>query len=70
MSLSWPFPFLIPTVQSLKVADRCGEYVDVVLGKSKIEEYITPRSSPYFGAMVGRVANRIRNGAFDLDGKT
>jgi aldose 1-epimerase len=40
---------------------------DVVLGFDKVDEYVA--KSPYFGAIVGRVANRIANGKFTLDGK-
>ncbi|MEP7240777.1 MAG: aldose epimerase family protein [Devosia sp.] len=40
----------------------------VVLGFESFEPY--PAHSPYFGAVVGRVANRIGGGRFSLDGKT
>ncbi len=39
----------------------------VVLGYSRLSEYVT--SSPYFGAIVGRCANRIAGGAFMLEGR-
>ena len=41
---------------------------DVVLGFDNVDDYV--KKSPYFGAIVGRVANRIRNATFVLDGKT
>ena len=42
---------------------------DIVLGYDTIEEYQGP-DNPYFGATVGRVANRIRGGQFSLGGVT
>jgi len=45
-----------------------GSLRSVVLGFEQFESY--PKASPYFGAIAGRVANRIRNGTFTLDGKT
>jgi aldose 1-epimerase len=54
-------------VQSLSVPDRNGGVANVVLGYSKLEDYIED-NSPYFGAIIGRFANRIANGEFTLDG--
>jgi aldose 1-epimerase len=53
---------------SIKVPDRKGQIADIVLGHDKLEGYIP--NPPYFGAIVGRYANRIANGEFTLDGKT
>jgi len=53
---------------SIKVPDRKGQFADIVLGHDKLEGYIP--NPPYFGAIVGRYANRIANGEFTLDGKT
>jgi aldose 1-epimerase len=55
-------------IQSLKVPDRNGYAADVVLGFDNIQDYVD--KSPYFGAVVGRYANRIAKGSFDLDGQT
>jgi aldose 1-epimerase len=55
-------------IQSLKVPDRTGALDDVVLGFDTVAEY--EKSSPYFGAIIGRVGNRIANGTFTLDGQT
>ena len=55
-------------ITSLKTPDRHGVLADIVLGYDNITGYLT--SSPYFGAIVGRYANRIANGRFALDGKT
>jgi aldose 1-epimerase len=49
------------------VPDRSGRLGDVVLGFDTLAEYV--KSSPYFGAIVGRYANRIARGRFTLDGK-
>ncbi|RLD24204.1 MAG: galactose-1-epimerase [Bacteroidetes bacterium] len=54
-------------ITSIKVPDKEGETGDVVLGFDTLEEYLG--SHPYFGAMVGRVCNRIGNSRFELDGK-
>lgn len=56
------------TVVSLAVPDRAGEMVDVSLGYDTIEEY--ERNDGYFGAIVGRTANRISGGSFTLNGQT
>ncbi|MCL2541834.1 MAG: galactose mutarotase [Nocardioidaceae bacterium] len=58
------------TVQSLAVPGPRGwdDPVDVVLGFDRLEPYLGDQ--PYLGATVGRYANRIAGGAFDLDGTT
>ncbi len=56
------------TVQSIIVPDRDGNLANVALGFDNLEEYAT--ISPYFGAVVGRYANRIAEGTFTLDGET
>lgn len=48
--------------------NKAGEFENVVLGFDDVNNYI--ENSPYFGAVVGRVAGRISNGSFDLDGET
>src|SRR5271165_2833286 len=55
-------------IVSIKVPDRKGQFAEVVLGHENLEGYIP--NPPYFGAIVGRYANRIANGTFTLDGKT
>ena len=52
----------------LHVPDKSGKTVDVVLGFSKLEDYLD--HNPFFGAVAGRYANRIAKGQFTLDGKT
>ncbi len=55
-------------VQSVKVPDKSGNVVDVVLGFDNLDGYL--QKNPYFGAIVGRYGNRIGSGKFALDGKT
>jgi aldose 1-epimerase len=55
-------------IVSLKVPDRDGAPGDVVLGHDSLQGYL--ESSPYFGAIVGRYANRIARGRFTLHGRT
>ena len=53
-------------VTELHVPDRAGRLADVVLGFDNLDGYLA--GHPYFGAIVGRVANRIRNAEFTLEG--
>jgi len=55
-------------LQSVVVPDRNGKAEDVVLGYADMKGYLTKPN--YFGASVGRYANRIKEGHFTLDGKT
>ncbi|WP_010545611.1 aldose epimerase family protein [Sphingomonas elodea] len=55
-------------LQSLAVPDRSGKSEDVTLGYNDMQGYLVAPN--YFGATVGRYANRIRNGTFAIDGKT
>ena len=54
------------TATELHVRDREGNLSDVVLGFETSVEY--EENSPYLGCTTGRVANRISNGRFELDG--
>ncbi|MGS2587744.1 aldose epimerase family protein [Streptomyces hebeiensis] len=56
-------------VQSVEVPDRTGAVADVVLGFPDLAGYLAARG-PYFGALVGRYANRLSGAAFALDGRT
>jgi aldose 1-epimerase len=53
-------------VTELHVPDRTGKFADVVLGFENLDGYLA--GHPYFGAIVGRVANRIGNAEFTLEG--
>ncbi len=54
------------TVRTLRVPDRRGTMGDVVLGFETLAPYLGPH--PYFGSLVGRYANRMAGGRFELDG--
>lgn len=47
--------------------DQAGRMADVVLGFDRLEGYVA--GHPFFGATVGRVANRIAGGRFTLGGR-
>lgn len=55
-------------ITSIRVPDKLGKDEDVVLGYDDPQGYLS-KDNPYFGAIVGRVANRIANASFTLDGK-
>jgi aldose 1-epimerase len=55
------------TVVTLRVPDRAGKPADIVLGYDSLQGYENGKS--YFGATVGRYANRIGGGKFSIDGK-
>jgi aldose 1-epimerase len=55
-------------ITEVHVPDRHGKLADVVLGFDNLGQYL--QKHPYFGATVGRFANRIAKGRFTLDGKT
>jgi aldose 1-epimerase len=55
------------TIVSLKTPDRDGHLKSVVLGFDNLDAYLA--GVPYYGATVGRYANRIARGKFTLDGK-
>ncbi|WP_024513885.1 aldose epimerase family protein [Bradyrhizobium sp. Tv2a-2] len=54
-------------IQALIVPDAGGHCDDVVLGYDDLDGFLRERK--FFGATVGRYANRIANGRFDIDGK-
>jgi aldose 1-epimerase len=59
-------------VVSLKTPDRNGKVGDVVLGFDDVDGYYANFNGPsdaFFGALIGRYANRIAHGRFTLDGK-
>jgi aldose 1-epimerase len=55
-------------VARIDVPDRSGQVANVVLGYADPADYVGARRE-YFGALVGRVANRIAGGRFELDGR-
>lgn len=54
-------------ITEIHAPDRDGKMADVVLGYDSVEPYVN--DSPYFGALIGRYGNRLRNGRFALDGQ-
>ena len=53
-------------ITSLKTPDRDGNFGEIVLGFETLDDYVhNPR---YFGALIGRHANRIADGKFSLNG--
>jgi aldose 1-epimerase len=54
-------------LQRIDVPDRNGEYANVALGFTSLNDYV--QRSPFFGALVGRFGNRIAYGKFTLDGQ-
>ena len=54
-------------VVELHVPDREGQLGDIALGFGSLEEYV--RTPGYFGAIVGRVGNRIADARFELRGR-
>jgi len=55
-------------LQSIRVPDRHGQFANVSLGFDNLADYVA--RSPFFGAIIGRCANRIGEGRFTLDGVT
>lgn len=54
-------------ITKILVPDRNGNMENIVLGYNTLDEYM---ADPYFlGAVIGRVAGRIKGGSFELDGK-
>jgi len=54
-------------ITQLHLPDRWGNLGDVVLGYDNLESYIQDKN--YFGAVIGRYANRVANAGFELDGR-
>lgn len=54
-------------IQSIIVPDQHGKMDDIVLGFDHTDQY--QKEHPYFGALIGRYANRIARGTFSLEGK-
>lgn len=55
-------------IYEINLPDRDGKVVDVNLGFDNVKDY--EGNNNYFGALCGRVANRIGNAKFTLDGTT
>lgn len=57
------------TITTIKVPDRNKNFADIVLGFDSLAGYTAKMNSGYFGALIGRYANRIAKGTFTLNGK-
>lgn len=55
-------------IVSLTAPDRAGKFADVVLGHDRLDDYL--KGASYFGALIGRYANRIGGAKFALNGRT
>lgn len=55
-------------VTEVLARDREGKLGNIVLGHERLEDYVA--DTAYLGAIIGRVANRIANASFELNGKT
>lgn len=55
------------TITSIKTPDQFGQLAEITAGFSNVEDYTNPH--PYFGATIGRYANRIANGRFTINGQ-
>ena len=59
------------SIVKLELPDRDGKVDDCVLGFDSVAEYDRGREyTNFFGATVGRVANRIAGSSFTVDGVT
>lgn len=61
------------TITKILIPDRNGDLVQVVCGFDKLSDYLSDfyqSINPYFGATIGRYANRIANGQFRLEATT
>ena len=54
-------------IVNLLVPDAHGHKADIVLGYDTLEGY--EKGTAYFGALIGRVANRIKGGSFSVEGR-
>ena len=57
-------------IVSIMAPAKDGSFKDVVLGFDKVSDYFPENNSTDFGAAIGRYANRIAGGTFELDGET
>ncbi len=54
-------------INTMKVPDRTGNIGETVLGHDSLDRYLKDQS--YLGCIVGRFANRIKNGSFEMNGR-
>ena len=56
-------------VVSLIVPDKAGKPTDVIIGFDNIKDFLSTKTDPYYGAIIGRYGNRIAKAKFSIDGK-
>ncbi len=54
-------------IHSIKTPDKNGEFQEITIGYDHLDQYIS--CNQYFGALIGRFANRIKHGKFNIDDK-
>lgn len=54
---------------SIKTPDRSGQLQDIIQGPKEVEQIVKPQNK-YRGALIGRMANRVEQAQFELDGST
>ncbi|KAJ8683827.1 hypothetical protein QAD02_019619 [Eretmocerus hayati] len=54
------------TIVSIKCPDKYGDTADIVLGYEDINSYVDPTLNPFMGCILGRCANRIKDGKFKI----
>ncbi|GGJ36489.1 aldose epimerase family protein [Deinococcus roseus] len=57
------------TITSILAPDRHGQRANIVLGHPELAPYLSRDTSCFFGALIGRYANRIHGGQFTLEGQ-
>ncbi|KZC13017.1 Aldose 1-epimerase [Dufourea novaeangliae] len=57
------------TIMSLKCPDKYGHSADVVLGFDDLKGYMNPLTNPFIGCILGRCANRIKDGHITIRGR-
>ncbi|KAF7394913.1 galactose mutarotase-like [Vespula maculifrons] len=57
------------SIVSLKCPDKFGHSTDIVLGFDDLKSYMNPVLNPFIGCVLGRCANRIKNGYFSIKDK-
>jgi aldose 1-epimerase len=53
-------------IKEIHAPDRAGNFADVALGKDTLKDYLD--GHPHFGCITGRVAGRIKDGRFSING--
>lgn len=55
------------TIRSVQMPDRAGQVAEITLGFDDLKGYMD--KNPFFGATIGRFANRIGNASFNIEGR-